>query len=70
MLILYDEVFSGYQQRQVSVLNRHFKDHLSHHHQILDAADSPEDLIECNHRESSRANIDSVILLLVISSHV
>jgi len=26
-----NEVFSGYQPRQVSALNRHFEDHLGHH---------------------------------------
>jgi hypothetical protein len=49
-----DDILSGYQPRQVSVLNRRFEDHLGHHHQgsddgprnvgsiqIPDAADSP-----------------------------
>jgi hypothetical protein len=31
-LYLYDEVFSGYRPRQVSVWNRRFGDHLGHHH--------------------------------------
>jgi len=34
----FDEVFSGYQPRQVSVLNRRF-DLLGHHHQIPDVDD-------------------------------
>jgi hypothetical protein len=28
----FDVIFSGYQLRQVFVLNQHFKDHLGHHH--------------------------------------
>jgi hypothetical protein len=31
-------VFSGYQPRQVFVLNRRFEDHLGHHHQGSDVS--------------------------------
>jgi hypothetical protein len=36
-----DEIFLGYQPCQVSVLNQHFKDHLSHHHKGSDESTKP-----------------------------
>jgi len=51
---IFDEVFSGYQPRWVSVLNRRFEDHLDHRHgsdvetsvqyRLPDAADIPRKL--------------------------
>jgi hypothetical protein len=60
----FSDVFSGYHLHQESVLNRHFEDHLSHHHQMvlkmsvqykcLMQLIAQEDFIEFSHHESSR----------------
>jgi hypothetical protein len=39
----FDEIFSGYQQYQVSGLNRRFGDNLGYHHQGSDVWHIPDD---------------------------
>jgi len=63
----FDEIFSGYQPRQVSALNRSFKDHFGYHHQgwwwwwpkwyrHLTWLIALENFVEFSLHESSRTN--------------